>query len=1472
MAATDKTYRPQHTLDIVFAVSCVLMLVSVIWMFAADYDREFKHIQRQFRDVDDALTERTLIQKIPDPAKVTEASEAVTNARKELDAVKARNASALSSLLKDKARAEARAQSIKADYDSVSSLYNIDIENRDAATDTARREVLNSVANRRGEQVRQLEAELDEAQREVDRIDRELRSKQEEQRQAEKTLSDAEDHLKKVSGEFDRIAKATAQKRWKLGDYIRNLPILDAFASPTKIQQYTLADYPIDYSFKYVTRYDRCTTCHLGTEKSNFTKEALRNLREPVSDEMQNRLTEARDLLLERQKRGENLGFDPNDIPKTVKPLALSDAQVNQFCAHPRLDLFVDPNSPHPAEKFGCTSCHAGQGSATDFVLAAHTPNHPAQKEDWQNRFDWSSSHFWDYPMLAKRFVESGCLKCHHQVAELQAEERRTDFVEGKAPPGPGAKLVRGFFLVREAGCFGCHEISGLKNNREIGPDLRLEPAPPLEAYTPAERAKLLSDPLNPPGTMRKVGPSLYRLVEKTNPQWTRRWIEAPRGFRPNTRMPHFYGLSNNNPSDPEALPADQRDFPNVEIHAIAHYLFKESHDYLTGKDKYRLAYEDRIQEYQQKKQAGLASEQELKLLDELQRRMQLDRPPVPLAQRLVDSEGNVVQLPAAPADAKAQEEQRHRGRQLFSERGCLACHQHHATTRADGDLPPVTSEQYFGPDLSRLAAKIAPVEGGPDARRRWLVQWIMDPKVHSPRTRMPITHLNVAQAADVAAWLLAQPLEGWDPQSDLPVPTSEAIANLARVFLIKAPGMTRQDVDDILKPTDGGKHQGLKDVKSLPRDADEHALAGPLDDDALLWYIGRKAITRLGCFGCHDVPGFATAKPIGTPLNDWGRKDAERLAFEDIDAYVRSHYTLVDSMTDDKGHGPSVEDHTKPPYDRFFFEALEHHQREGFLHQKLVMPRSYDFNRLRTWDDRLRMPQFKFARGQAKPLEGESQEQADAREEAEAREAVMTFILGLVAEPVPDKYLYNPTPDRLAEVKGLTVLEKYNCAGCHELRAGVYDWKKSENMLQQLDGFYDTAKTSFPADFPFTDHNAWVGTNPIAGDRLTVHGVPIPGNDDPKLLLLRLTEALRFVNAAKETRDLPAASSIGVPLEELLSRAEPYGGTFAHLMVPYLEKRDPTFYKDYKTNRAALPPPLLREGEKVQPAWLFRFLKNPEPIRFMKERYPVPGTLGTILRMPRFSLSDDEAMTLVNYFASVDRLTNPAEGVNYPYIHLPQREPEFWQRQNEIYVGRLGKARVDERLRQLESTWEVLLREKVAEAEHRLQSAEAALKTSKPEDKAGATQLRDTTKKELDQLRNQLNKKDFSALNRTWVEHEAYAADAFRLLANYNNPCLSCHQVGNLPPKQAQGPPLTLSWERLRPDWTLRWIANPDRLLSYPTPMPQNFPRNQVDDKGNGNLYPELVGTPLEQVTAVRDLLLDFPRIADLPVNRFHR
>jgi mono/diheme cytochrome c family protein len=1464
MAASDQTYRSQKILDIVFAVSCLLMLASLLWMFVDDYNRDFKKVQKHFRLVDDTLTVRSMLEKLPNVEEVTAASEKVAEKRKAVAKIHSDDDSTYRNLYAAKAKQEATYQSIKADYDSYVSLWNIEIDKVGDSPNATEQQRATNAAEKLRADIDRLGGQLNAAQMALDATNKELTTKQVSLKKAEDEQAEAENDLKRLSGDFDRFGKAASQKNWTIYDSIRNLPVLDAFAAPVRIDQFTLADYPIDYSFKYVTRYDRCTTCHLGMERAVFSKDALAKLNpDNVPEGLQAKLDSARELFKKRESLGEDLGFYVNDIPKNVNTLNLSSADVNQFCVHPRLDLFVGENSPHRAERFGCTSCHGGQGSSTTFVLADHSPNNAKTKENWEKNYHWESSPDWDFPMLPKRFIESTCLKCHHQVTDLV---RHANQVE--AP-----KLVRGYNLVRENGCFGCHEISGTKAGREIGPDLRLELSPPLESMPPADQAKVLADKDNPPGTMRKVGPSLYRISEKTNQEWARKWIAAPRDFRPTTKMPHFYGLSNNSR---EVLPLDQKDFPDAEIHAIASYLFRESSGYLEGKDKERRDIDIRIAMLEDSQQKKTISDKETKELLELTQKRADYVKPTPIAKEIHDYEGQVVKLPARAGDAKALEAE---GAKLFKERGCLACHSHDGTKTAGPGSPGVTGQADYGPDLSRLAAKIAPEAGGAEAKRAWLVQWIINPRVHFPRARMPYTYLSVAEADAVAAWFLSQQVSDWQ-QKNIDAPRPETLTELAKVYLAKAPGMTRGEVDDALT-RDGDKWKGLVDVKYFPADADERELAGPLEASKLEWYIGRKAINRLGCFGCHDIPGFAASKPIGTQLNDWGKKDPQRLAFEDIASYVKEHYTPVESMTDEKGLGTAGEN-GKPAYEKYFLEALESHTREGFLNQKLIEPRSYDNHRLRTWDDLLRMPQFKFARDKINPLPGETAEQAEAREEAAAREAVMTFILGLVAEPVPASYVHKPDADRQAMASGRKVLEKYNCIGCHQVQPGVYEINRTAQTMPDLEDLtYQKNPKKFASEYHdrFQASNEWTGRPSHLKDRFLLHGVPDPSSPST----IRLTDALAITKTAADVRnkddkdelppgtyDIPASSYIGLPENASRKTGDVFGGTFAELMSPYLKQMDGTTYGEYKTARAALPPPLLREGEKAQPGWLYQFLLHPQEIR-----------PATILRMPHFSMSPEEAMTLVNYFAAVDHMQNPGEGLSYPYESIAQRQPTYWNEHSLAYAEKLQKepGALQKRVAGMTPTWERTIENQIADLEQRVKDAKAAVSAAKEAPaKKEADAVLAARQKSLDDLKTQAKAKKgpaFDELDKAWKSGGVYATDAYRLLANYNTPCLSCHQVGSLPAKNlkpGQGPPLDLSWQRLRPEWTLRWIANPDRLISYPTPMPQNFPRNQVDAKGNGVLYPEFLGTPGQQATAVRDVLLDLPHVTEMPGNRVYR
>ena len=88
-------------------------------------------------------------------------------------------------------------------------------------------------------------------------------------------------------------------------------------------------------------------------------------------------------------------------------------------------------------------------------------------------------------------------------------------------------------------GCFGCHEINGFDGTRPIGPDMRLEP------QTAEEAERIAADPNQVAGTMRKVGPSLRHVASKTTSDFIAYWTEMPKRFRPDTRMPQFFDLSN---------------------------------------------------------------------------------------------------------------------------------------------------------------------------------------------------------------------------------------------------------------------------------------------------------------------------------------------------------------------------------------------------------------------------------------------------------------------------------------------------------------------------------------------------------------------------------------------------------------------------------------------------------------------------------------------------------------------------------------------------------------------------------------------------------------------------------------------------------------------------------------------------------------------------------------------------------------
>ena len=492
----------------------------------------------------------------------------------------------------------------------------------------------------------------------------------------------------------------------------------------------------------------------------------------------------------------------------------------------------------------------------------------------------------------------------------------------------------------------------------------------------------------------------------------------------------------------------------------------------------------------------------------------------------------------------------------------------------------------------------------------------------------MPKLQLTFQDAADIASWLISVTGD-WPVQVDVPPvqdPTvATALNDLVKLYVTKAGYKNRE-----------GK------MESVPLSEVEQ-FVGKLGTDEKLYFLGEKTISRMGCFGCHSIPGFENAKPIGTPLNDWGLKSPTRLDYGHIREY------LEDQVKQTGGDRDGT--------DRFFQEQIEHETRIGFLFQKLHRPRSYDYlkdkEKYKTWDDRLRMPQFAWANDPA------------------AVEEVMTFILGLTGEKIGYKYLaranYNDVQTALA--KGGKVINRYNCMGCHVFEMPKFSLAEGTKVAEAFTDFKSNVRASYSARnndyladlYPGLSYDPQKKLDPqnietalgLQGDEgkpVTIEGMPIGLFENE--LTVQLWKPVTIRGYTFNVGD-------NVTLDQTKVQKTPaVGGDFAWLYSTTLQERTGTSFESF-WNR--LPPPLVREGNKVQTPWFALFLRDPYAIR--------PATQ---LRMPRFHYGKyigsptRETEDLADYFAARD-------GAEFPYQTIPQQQVGYVADRNSVHPDYLG-------------------------------------------------------------------------------------------------------------------------------------------------------------------------------------------------------
>jgi cytochrome c551/c552 len=1249
MPATEDVWRNLKTMHVVSAVSALALLAATLWMMQADYADEWRPIQRM-RDRLEARQIDADLAALDDDEFKERGRELREKEKTARDDVRQHETEV------DKTGAEVK--HLDGQLQTLTRTVKFQRAERDAARADLELKVRDGYSDRL---LKRWQERFDAAQAKVDQLELELQELQgrfDEAKAAEaqvtKPLDDARTALNKHRTDLERLEKAKEKiqpedwgpkfKRWLMEQWI-----VEGFNGPLKINQIWLPNLTINFGgMRDVARYDRCTTCHV-----NIDKVATGNVPNYPFDEHGISMDNAEDYLAGRLKRthpdGSPLGY------------------YHPFATHPNPELYLTSASPHPMQKFGCTSCHDGQGSGTSFHNASHSPDSPDIAQKWHDKYGYSYNHFWEFPMFPKRLAEASCVKCHHNVVELGINP---EF--GTTAP----RLFKGFELVRQYGCFGCHEINGFSGGKPIGPDMRLEP------QTPEEAERIAADPTAVAGTMRKVGPGLRHISSKTTKEWAEYWVQEPKRFHPETRMPQFFGLTNQDD-------AQARLWQPVEIAGIVAYLFDRSE---------KLKTERWAEDYKPDAERGKKLFSQRGCLachahDDFEGIKADFGPNLTHAHQKITSAEWLYTWLREPTRHSARTrmpnlflEPEKVGDELIDPAADIA-----AFLLAKGpgqfkkiDLPGTYFGATFEPKFSQAAARrlemdkprgalVSSVMPGSAATRAFDVpkpdgkdkEKKTEPKLDGLRLGDVILKYNDIQVKDAAH--LEEMVAGTTPgrqvrisiwrdgkERQATLDPDTPLHDMSRWYLRK--GLGELGSTKVIRSRKLPEKEAER-IRKAGTQPDEFELVEGLSEESMLLYVGRRSVSRYGCYGCHDIAGFEKARPIGTALQDWGRKDPTKLALEHIEEYLHHHGEPDGSSTEKRAeeartHGlndnfkyDSEEKHERETCAAYFYGQLVNHGRAGFLWQKLRDPRSYDYKKIETkgYDERLRMPKFPFS-------------EADI-------EAIANFILGLVAEPPAEQYVFRPSGAAKSRIEGEKLLAKYNCVGCHSVElpkiTGVpEDLTPFELPASDYDEIFELLLKLKPKRDARTKLKlkVKVGDDEKEEQAISFHGMlfqPVDPEDDPadQREYYDLWETISL----GDDKLLIPGRRMEIAPSKIIEKTPGRGGAFAEWLVNAEMAADREVNRDSARHMA--PPTLYREGIKVQTPWLYSFLKDPGKLRFT-----------TVLRMPQFNMSNEEAENLANYFAAVD-------GVPYPYQEVPQREPEYLSEKEQEHANYLHDA-----------------------------------------------------------------------------------------------------------------------------------------------------------------------------------------------------
>lgn len=676
------------TLNKVFAVLSVLLLLTTIWVVLDDYIRPWKAVQVKAMEIEKQVT----------AAKVKEVEGSI-------DATKLKDAKAqVAQAEKDLAKHESQIRKIQekiADVQKriyVQNMYN-GVQGSQAAAWQFKYE--HALSAKHFDEAKKYKAIFDDYKKKEIAGKDQLKAQTAEEasynaeiKKIEENKTSAEKALKALVGDKERLEQAMVSTEMTPVWLLRNSPFID-FLDPTiKIRQHVILTATNDFYFQQMPKIDRCTTCHVFIDRAGY------------------------------------------------------EDQQNPYKTHPKVDtLAVGVNSAHPIKDFGCTSCHGGVGDrVNDFNAPAHIPQNEKQKKEWIAKYNWHEPHKIPQVMLPLQHTEGMCIKCHQGVERLPLADKlnkgrelvenygcygchKIEGWEHLEKPGPSLEKITAKTNVEwiKNWIWSPHSFNPKskmpaffmqannsapefmkKNQTEVNAITtflthQAKPYAPFTSYKggSAEKGKELIETIGCVGCHmvegidekwnavgERKGTYLTGLGSKVNPDWLVSWLKKPSHYQPDTVMPSFR-------------------LTDQEANDIASYLLSKKNPAFEG-----LKFPDL----------------DKTLRDEI------------LVSDYFSAFDTIDVAKARLVDMTDEERTLELGRRSIGKYGCYSCHNINGFSN---DLPPI------GPELTKVGSK--PVEQFgfgqqkqvPHTRQGWITQHLRQPSIWDLGVPKPFKDLN---------------------------------------------------------------------------------------------------------------------------------------------------------------------------------------------------------------------------------------------------------------------------------------------------------------------------------------------------------------------------------------------------------------------------------------------------------------------------------------------------------------------------------------------------------------------------------------------------------------------------------------------------------------------------------------------------------------------------------------------------------